>query len=136
MKASTSREHMEKMVERDEVQDTTNEAQLKLLHDAVEALYYAGVWHADRPVDEQALWTAVRDAAGFRPGRGPKETVFEGIRAAYGIDRLRQIGHLASAKKGREFGTAETRALLLLYGEELQDRLDETVRKFLEEKLG
>jgi hypothetical protein len=135
MKASTSREDMEKMVERDEVQDATNEAQLTLLRNAVEALYYAAVWHADRRVDEQALWMTVRDAAGFRPGRGPKEVAFDGIRVAYGIDRLRQIGHLASAKKGREFGTTETRALLLLYGAELQDRLDETVRKFLEEKL-
>lgn len=102
---------------------------------AVKNLYYSAVWHADRPVDEQALWTEVRDAAALTPGRSPKEIVFEGIRVSYSIDRLRQIGHLVSAKKGREFGTAETRALLLLYGQDLQDRLDEAVRKFLEEKI-
>lgn len=36
---------------------------------AVEALYYAAYWHADRPVDERALWEAVRDAAGLEPGQ-------------------------------------------------------------------
>jgi hypothetical protein len=39
---------------------------------AVKALYYAAIWHADRPVDELALWTAVRDAAGFSSGDSPK----------------------------------------------------------------
>jgi hypothetical protein len=102
---------------------------------AVKDLYYAAVWHADRPVDEQLLWTTVRDLAGFEPGKSPKELPFDGIRVSYDVDRLRQIGHLVSAKKGREFGTTETRALLLLYGSELTDRLNETVRKFLEEKL-
>lgn len=43
------------------------------LRDAVEKLYYAAVWHADRPVDEKKLWEAVRDAAGFDPGHSPKE---------------------------------------------------------------
>jgi hypothetical protein len=38
---------------------------------AVTALYYAAVWTADRPVDATALWTAVRDAAGFEPGQSP-----------------------------------------------------------------
>jgi len=64
------------------------------------------------------------------------EKLVDGITVSYSVDRLRQIGHLASAKKGREFGTTETHALLLLYGQELVDRLDEAVRKFLEEKLG
>jgi hypothetical protein len=105
------------------------------LLDAVHKLYYAAVWTPDRPVDAQALWTAVRDAAGFTPGRSPKELPFDGIRVSYDVDRLRQIGHLVSAKKGRDFGTTETRALLLLYGSELVDRLNETVRQFLEEKL-
>src|SRR5579863_4751438 len=106
-----------------------------ILKDAVKNLYYSAVWHPDRPVDEQALWTAVRDAAGFTPGRSPEPVPFDGIQTSYTVDRLRQIGHLVSAKKGREFGTVETRAMLLLYGTELRDRLDETVRKFLEEKL-
>ena len=113
----------------------TIEGQLVNLRNAVRALYYSAVWHADRPVDEQALWTAVRDAAGFAKGNSPEELPFDGIEVSYPVDRLRQIGHLVSAKKGREFGTNETRALLLLYGSELVDRLDETVRKFLEEKL-
>ena len=39
------------------------------LRRAVDALYFAAYWHADRPVDEQALWTAVRDAALIRPGQ-------------------------------------------------------------------
>lgn len=39
---------------------------------AVRNLYYAAVWHADRPVDEAALWIAVRDAAGFPTGESPK----------------------------------------------------------------
>jgi hypothetical protein len=107
-----------------------------ILKDAVKNLYYSAVWHADRSVDEKALWTAVRDAAGFAPGRSPEEIVFEGIRASYNVDRLRQIGHLVSAaKNGKEFGTAETRAFLLLFGSELQSKIDAAVRQFLEEKL-
>lgn len=42
------------------------------LVEAVRALYYAAVWTADRTVDAAALWTAVRDAAGFEPGQSPK----------------------------------------------------------------
>lgn len=42
------------------------------LRRAVSDLYYAGVWKCDRPVDEAALWIAVRDAAGFKPGESPK----------------------------------------------------------------
>lgn len=38
------------------------------LADAVEKLYFAGYWHCDRPVDERALWQAVRDAARIPPG--------------------------------------------------------------------
>jgi hypothetical protein len=41
------------------------------LIEAVHDLYYAAVWHPDRPVDATALWTAVRDAAGFEPGQSP-----------------------------------------------------------------
>jgi len=105
------------------------------LRERVRDLYYSAHWTPDRPVDVVKLWTDVRDAAGFKPGGSPKAIPFDGIQVAYTLDRLRQIGHLVSAKKGREFGTTETRALLLLYGSELIDRLDETVRKFLEEKL-
>jgi hypothetical protein len=46
---------------------------------AVRALYFAGYWHCDRPVDERSLWVAVRDAAGIEPGQtantlGPDRT--------------------------------------------------------------
>jgi len=49
------------------------------LQQAAEALYFAGYWHCDRPADEQALWTALRDAAGIQPGQtgarlGPDRT--------------------------------------------------------------
>lgn len=114
----------------------TTEGQLINLRNAVRALYYAAVWHADRPVKEQELWTAVRDAAGFAKGNSPAELPYDGIQVSYPVDRLRQIGHLVSAKKGREFGTPETRAFLLLHGQELIDKLDATVREFLSEKLG
>lgn len=39
---------------------------------AADRLYFAGYWHADRPVDEQRLWTALRDAAGIAPGQTTK----------------------------------------------------------------
>lgn len=38
------------------------------LVEAVRALYLAARWTADRPVDEAALWEAVRDAAGIPEG--------------------------------------------------------------------
>lgn len=46
-------------------------AMLRLV-EAVRALYYAGVWKCDRPVDEIKLWTDVRNAAGFIEGRSPR----------------------------------------------------------------
>jgi len=106
------------------------------LHETIKKLYYAAHWTPDRPVDAEKLWTDLRDAAGLPRGNSPKPIPFEGVEVSYSVDRLRQIGHLSSAKKSREFGTKETQALLLLYGPELKDRLDETVRKFFEEKLG
>ena len=115
----------------------TIEGQLVNLRNAVRALYYAAVWHADRPVKEQELWTAVRDAAGFAKGNSPAELPYDGIKVLYPTDRLRQIGALVSKHKqtGRDFGTPETRAFLLLHGQELVDKLDATVREFLQEKL-
>lgn len=44
-------------------------ARLENLTGAVRELYFSAYWHADRPVDEAALWTAVRDAAGIQPGQ-------------------------------------------------------------------
>jgi hypothetical protein len=46
--------------------------QLANLIEAVSKLYYAAHWIPDRNVDSTALWTAVRDAAGFAPGSAPK----------------------------------------------------------------
>lgn len=126
-------------VERDEADIVRNETQLNLLQDlrkAVEKLYYAAVWHADRPVDEVALWVAVRDAAGFKPGKSPQEIVFEGVRVSYDLNRLRLLGRLVRQQKGgSEFSTDEAEAFVLLHGTELEERLQKTVREFLKEKL-
>jgi len=120
----------------DGMKDRMEQQSFPNLREVVKNLYYAAHWTPDRPVDEAKLWTDIRDAAGFKPGGSPKEIPFDGIEVSYSLDRLRQIGHLVSQAKGREFGTTETRALLLLYGQELVSALDETVRKFLQEKLG
>lgn len=123
-------------MERDEAVDVVNEAQLNLLLAAVRSLYYAAVWHADRPVDEQALWVAVRDAAGFKPGKSPTPVVFEGIKLTLDIGRLRSVGALIRKQKGiAEFTSTEARAFALLHGTELEDRLNKTVREFMKEKL-
>jgi hypothetical protein len=105
---------------------------------AVRNLYYAAVWHADRPVDEVALWTAVRDAAGFKPGNSPEEQLFEGVRAVYDVNRLRLLAGKVRHDRhsATDFTSEKVRALLLLHGEELQDRIDTAVSNFLQEKLG
>ena len=113
----------------------TVEGQLTDLIEAVRNLYYAAVWHPDRPVDEEDLWTAVRNAAGFKPGKSPKELPFDGIRIEYGIGRLRGIGTLVRRAKGNEFTTDQARAFLSLHGKELADKLDNTVREFVKDKL-
>ena len=42
------------------------------LVEAVRAIYYSACWHPDRTVDgENAMWTELRDAAGFAPGQSP-----------------------------------------------------------------
>jgi hypothetical protein len=99
---------------------------------ALRRLYYSAVWHADRPVDEEALWTAVRDEAGFPPGESPEEIPFQGVRVEYTIDRLRQLA--GYVRPGAT--TEDIRAFLLLYGGELGSKIDKTVRDFLQEKLG
>jgi|SRR5579872_1419247 len=58
------------------------------LLEAIRALYYAGVWTCDRDVDEAALWTAVRDAAGFPPGQSPKPGAPPKVVVS---DRIKQI---------------------------------------------
>jgi hypothetical protein len=106
------------------------------LREAVEKLYYAAVWHADRPVDERALWIAVRDAAGFAPGKSPREIGFSGVRVSYDANRIRLLAKLVRKQKGDgEFTSGQAQAFILLHGGELQDRLDATVRDFLKEKL-
>lgn len=47
------------------------EKALKRLTTAVSAVYYAAHWTPDREVDAAALWTELRDAAGFTPSNAP-----------------------------------------------------------------
>jgi len=110
--------------------------QLQNLRSAVESLYYSAVWHADRPVDEAGLWTAVRDAAGFRPGNSPEELPYSGLRVEYSLSKLRQIATTIRKDRSNEFSTGQTAAFLDLYREDLEARVNDAVRKFLEEKLG
>jgi hypothetical protein len=41
------------------------------LQGAALMLYRAGYWTCDRPVDEAAMWTELRDALGLEPGTSP-----------------------------------------------------------------
>lgn len=41
------------------------------LLNAVRAVYYSAHWTPDRDVDAGALWTELRDAAGFEEGKAP-----------------------------------------------------------------
>ena len=50
------------------------------VQEAATALYMAGRWSCDQPVDEAALWTALRDALGLPVGT-------ETARAALGEER-------------------------------------------------
>jgi hypothetical protein len=45
------------------------EEKLKKAEEATERLYFAANWHPDRTVDADALWSAIRDAAGITPGQ-------------------------------------------------------------------
>ena len=45
------------------------EEKLKKAEEAIERLYFAANWHPDRTVDADALWSAIRDAAGITPGQ-------------------------------------------------------------------
>jgi len=61
---------------------------------------------------------------------------FVGIEVKYDVSRVRLLGKLVRKAKGvGEFGSDEARAFILLHKQELQDRLDKTVREFLKEKL-
>lgn len=115
---------------------TQENVELVNLKNAVRRLYYSAHWTPDRPVDAGELWTTVRDAAGFPSGNSPVPQPFDGVRVEYTIDQLRLIGKLIRNSKGNpEFTSEQTRAFLLLHGQELQDRLDATIRSFVKEKL-
>lgn len=45
---------------------------LEDLIEAVHALYFAGYWRCDRPVNEISLWANLRKAAGIPSGTAPK----------------------------------------------------------------
>jgi hypothetical protein len=100
---------------------------------AVANVYYAATWHADRPVDEAGLWTALRDAADFAPGKSPKELPYLGVRAEFPIDRLRILAN--TIRKSNDFSTEQVHAFLSLYKEDLEARLNTAARVFIEEKL-
>lgn len=52
--------------------DYSLRAKYERLQAAVVSIYTAAHWTADRPVDEGALWTELRDAAGIEPGKSPE----------------------------------------------------------------
>jgi hypothetical protein len=62
----------------------------------------------------------------------PKEILYQGVKVEYSLDKLRL---LAGTARKREFSTTETRAFLCLYEEELKDKLNQTIREFVQEKL-
>lgn len=124
-------------IENPAMPETAAYAELAAVRRLIGRLYNAAYWTPDRHVpDEAELWESLRRAIGQLPGQSPKRLPFDGVQVSYSMDRIRQVGRLVSAKKGRNFGTEEARALVLLYGQELTDRLDKTVRDFLQEKLG
>ena len=49
--------------------DAAQRAALTKAEEAIERLYFAANWHPDRTVDADALWSAIRDAAGITPGQ-------------------------------------------------------------------
>ena len=44
----------------------------KRVKDAANAIYDAGYWTCDRPVDDKKLWEELRDSLGRESGRSPK----------------------------------------------------------------
>jgi hypothetical protein len=59
---------------------------------------------------------------------------FLGVRAEFDISALRLIADQIRRNKGG-FSSEQVKAFLLLYDEELHDRVKAAVRKFLEDKL-
>ena len=62
----------------------------------------------------------------------PEIELYQGIKIEYSLDKLRL---LASTIRKREFSTTETLAFLCLYEDELKDKLNQTIREFVQEKL-
>lgn len=54
---------------------------LERVIEAVRAVYYAAHWTPDRDVDKAALWTELRDACGFEPGKSPEPRPGAGLAA-------------------------------------------------------
>lgn len=59
----------------------------------------------------------------------------QGIQLNYSLDKLRQLASKVRKDKGGEFSTEQVQAFLSLFGEDLEERLNQTVREFLQEKL-
>jgi hypothetical protein len=66
--------------------------------------------------------------------QSPEPLPTSGVRVEFSIDRLRGLGAIARKNKGG-FTSEQVKAFLALYDEELNDLLNQTVRKFVEEKL-
>jgi hypothetical protein len=95
--------------------------EIERLRKAAVALYYAAYWHADRPVDEAALWMALRDAAEIPPGHtasvlGPDRSGETVERLAGALRRIRAWDHMDTAADGA-FWRAEIDKLLEEVGE-------------------
>ena len=54
--------------------ENVQDVYLDALVEVVREIYFAGHWHCDRPVENEArLWARLRDAAGITPGMSPKK---------------------------------------------------------------
>ena len=60
--------------------------------------------------------------------------VFNGVRVEYSIDRLRLIASSINGRAG--FTSKQIDAFLLIYRHELQSKLDQTVKNFIQSKIG
>jgi len=60
--------------------------------------------------------------------------VFNGVRVEYSIDRLRLIASSINGRAG--FTSKQIDAFLLIHQNELQSKLDQTVKNFIQSKIG
>ena len=97
-----------------------------------------------RPYEEAAWWPVGTNLLTAVQAKEMFETILEGvdldrpegIHVSYSLDKLRQLASKVRKEKGGEFSTEQVKAFLSLFGEDLEDRLNQTVREFLQEKLG